>query len=244
MRLPSEVVSFHVSVIIHICMNDDTNVNTWQDGIVTEQNSAPSADEVAEHAPITTVEQLKALADPIRLAILETLMSSRRALPVMSVKELAEALREPQTKLYRHMKVLESAGLIRVAATRMVSGIAEQRYMACQRDLDLANGLLRQHIDETEAIFRAVLDRFRSGFFAAMRVTPPPPDEPEDRPPLGKNSAMITASGRRSPAQADAVRARLADALAYFEDNDSDDPDAVPMNLLIGFYIQRDTESP
>jgi DNA-binding MarR family transcriptional regulator len=41
----------------------------------------------------------------------------------MSVKELAEELGEPQTKLYRHVKQLEAAGLIRIAASRMVSGI-------------------------------------------------------------------------------------------------------------------------
>ena len=225
-------------------MNDDTIVNEWQDGIVSEQDSTPSLDPVAEQGVINTVDQLKALADPTRLAILETLMGAGPAqLPVMSVKELAAALGESQTKLYRHVKVLESAGLIRVAATRMISGIAEQRYQACQRDLDLANDLLRQHIDETEAIFRAVLDRFRSGFFAAMRETPPPPVEANDRPSLGRNSAIITANGRRSPAQADAVRTRLAEALAYFEGDDSDEPDAVPMNLLIGFYIQPNAES-
>src|SRR5690242_6610077 len=75
------------------------------------------------------------MADPIRLAILAALMKSRRNLPVMSVKELAAELGEPQTKLYRHVRQLEAAGLIRVASTRMVSGILEQRYQASQRDL-------------------------------------------------------------------------------------------------------------
>jgi DNA-binding transcriptional ArsR family regulator len=208
--------------------------------VVTEQNSAPSADDVAEHAPITTVEQLKALADPTRLAILETLMSSRRAVPVMSVKELAEALREPQTKLYRHMKVLESAGLIRVAATRMVSGIAEQRYQACQRDLDFAAGLLRQHVDEAEAIMRAVFDRFRSGFIAAYRASRPSED---DGLPLGHTTTLLTGSGLRTPEQIATVRAKLSDALACFDEGTGDEPGAVPMNLLVGYFIQRGGES-
>ena len=234
--------SVHVFVIIHAYMNDDMNVNAWQDGVVTEQGSAPNPDQVAERTPITTVEQLKALADPTRLAILETLMGSSPGLPVMSVKELAEALREPQTKLYRHVRVLESAGLIRVAATRIVSGIAEQRYQACQRDLDLATGLLRQHIDETEAIMRALLDRFRSGFLAAWRAAPPPQGDSDDAGPVGKQSAMMTGSGRRTPAQIEAVRAKLAEAMAYFHD-DSDDPDAVQMNLLACYYLEPGAES-
>ena len=84
---------------------------------------------------IDSVEGLRALADPVRLAILSALDTRARdgELPVMSVKELAQHLGEPQTKLYRHVKQLEAAGLIEVAATRMVSGILEQRYRARQR---------------------------------------------------------------------------------------------------------------
>jgi DNA-binding transcriptional ArsR family regulator len=230
--------AFHVRVIIHVYMNDDTNVNAWQDGIVTEQHSAPSADQVAEQALITTVEQLKALADPTRMAILEQLMmSSGHALPVMSVKELAEALREPQTKLYRHVKVLESAGLIRVAATRMVSGIAEQRYQACQRDLDFAAGLMRQHVDEAEALLRAVFDQFRNGFLAARRAPSPPDDDNDDATSL-RNSQLIFGSSRRTPAEIAAVRARLSETVsAYFDCDDSDEPDAMLMSLLVGDFV-------
>ncbi len=51
---------------------------------------------------IDTVEGLRALADPVRLAILSALDTRvpDGALPVMSVKELAQRLGEPQTKLY------------------------------------------------------------------------------------------------------------------------------------------------
>src|SRR5262245_14581132 len=94
---------------------------------------------------ISSVEELRALSDPIRLAILERLMMSapgRPGLPIMSVKELAEALGEPQTKLYRHVRQLEAVGLIKVAASRIVSGILEQRYQAAQRDMALAPGFV------------------------------------------------------------------------------------------------------
>jgi DNA-binding transcriptional ArsR family regulator len=219
-------------------MNDDTIVNVWQDGIVTDQDSAPGVDQVAELASISTVEELKALTDPTRQAILEVLMGHE--LPVMSVKELAKALREPQTKLYRHVKVLESAGLIRVAATRMVSGIAEQRYQACQRDLDVTSGVMRQHIDEAEAITRTVFDRFRRGYFAAYRASQP--SEDDDGIPLGRHAALLAASGRRTPAQIAAVRAKLAEALTCFEEGTGEEPDAVPMNLLIGYFLPPDDE--
>lgn len=218
------------------------NVNQWQDGIVTEQDSTATADQAAEQAPISTVEQLKALADPTRLAILDALMAARPGpLPVMSVKELAAALGEPQTKLYRHMKVLESAGLIRVAATRMVSGIAEQRYQACHRDLDFAAGLLRQHVDEAEAFMRAGFDWFRNGFLAARRAEAPRDDADASSP---GRTMLMAGSGRRTPAEVAAVRASLSEALAHFKGDDSDDPDAVSMNVIVGYFVQSDDESP
>ncbi|MEY9939287.1 helix-turn-helix domain-containing protein [Streptacidiphilus sp. MAP5-3] len=74
-----------------------------------------------------------------------------------TAKELAKELGEPQTKLYRHLKHLEEAGLIAVAETRLVSGIVEQRYVAAQRRLQLGRGLLSgadegEFQDEVEAV--------------------------------------------------------------------------------------------
>src|SRR5580692_12482661 len=115
---------------------------------------------------IDSVEGLRALADPVRLAILSALDTRvpDGALPVMSVKELAQHLGEPQTKLYRHVKQLEAAGLIEVAATRVVSGIVEQRYRASQRDLTIRapGGLLKDpdRASDAEAAARNVLGHF------------------------------------------------------------------------------------
>jgi predicted ArsR family transcriptional regulator len=89
----------------------------------------------------------------------------------MSVKELAAELDEPQTKLYRHVRQLEAVGLIKVASTRMVSGILEQRYQACQQDLSFERGFLHEHADESEVAMQALLDRYRDGFFAAFRAS-------------------------------------------------------------------------
>jgi DNA-binding transcriptional ArsR family regulator len=196
--------------------------------------TTPAPPRPSEVRTIARVEELKALSDPTRLAILETLMAAGPELPVMSVKQLAEVLGEPQTKLYRHVRQLESVGLIRVAASRMVSGILEQRYQAAQRDLHLASRSMQEHTDETEAIARAVLDRFRDGFFSAYRASHPPGSSSpggDDR-----KASMMNAAARLPAARAAEVRARLAEVLAYFNEPDSDDPDAEDMVLLIGYY--------
>ena len=177
---------------------------------------------------IDSVEGLRALADPVRLAILSALDTRvpDGALPVMSVKELAQHLGEPQTKLYRHVKQLEAAGLIEVAATRMVSGIMEQRYRARQRDLRLSATLLRQHTDETEAAVRSAFDAFLTGVFDRARQEDWPSDGP-DKP------VMLVFDDRVSLKAAERIRARLEEVTQEIAQAEAGE---IPVRAAIGFY--------
>jgi DNA-binding transcriptional ArsR family regulator len=177
---------------------------------------------------IDSVEELRALADPVRLAILAALDTRvpDGELPVMSVKELAQHLGEPQTKLYRHVKQLEAAGLIEVAATRMVSGILEQRYRARQRDLRLSAALYRQHADETEAAVRSAFDAFLTRAFERTRTEDWPSDEPDE-------PVMVIFVDRVSLAAAERIRARLEEVKREIAEAEAGD---VPVNVAIGFY--------
>jgi DNA-binding transcriptional ArsR family regulator len=195
------------------------DVNAWQDGGMDEQPGARQ---------IGSVEELRALADPVRLAILSALDTSIPGgeLPVMSVKELAQHLGEPQTKLYRHVKQLEAAGLIEVAATRMVSGIQEQRYRARQRDLRLSEALFRRHADETELAVRSAFDAFLTSAFDLARKEEWPPDGPYQ-------PVMLVYEDRVSPEAAERIRARVAaltQAIAEAEAGDA------PVSVAVGFY--------
>lgn len=177
---------------------------------------------------INSVQELRALANPVRLAILSALDTHAPdgELPVMSVKELAQHLGEPQTKLYRHVKQLEAAGLIEVAATRMVSGILEQRYRARQRDLRLSAALFRQHADESETAVRSAFDAFLTGVFNRARKQ----DWPSDGP--GK-PVMLVYDNRVSPEAAERIRARLEDVTQEIARAEAGD---TPVSVAIGFY--------
>jgi DNA-binding transcriptional ArsR family regulator len=188
---------------------------------------------------LARVDELKALSDPTRLAILKTLMRpAPDDLPVMSVKELAEALGESQTKLYRHVRQLESVGLIQVAASRMVSGILEQRYQAAQRDLSLAPALVRENVEEAEGVARALLDHFRDSFFAAYRASTPP-SGPAD---TGK-TAMMIATARLTPAKAAELKTRLTEVYGWVYEADSNDPDAEEVTVLAAYCMTPDSHS-
>jgi len=91
-----------------------------------------------DHLSITRPDQLQALADPTRWRILGMLLLDGPA----TVQELARALSSAKGTVAHHIRVLYSAGLIRIADTRRVRGVVEKRYarVARQFRLDEAEG--------------------------------------------------------------------------------------------------------
>lgn len=119
-------------------------------------------------SPISDVATLKALSDPTRLAILRALMQDE--MPARTVKELAAELGEPVTKLYRHVNLLESSGLIEVAESRVVSGIIERHYRARQASLYLDGNLLNPpDPQQARAVDSACFHRAHDDYLAATR---------------------------------------------------------------------------
>lgn len=194
---------------------------------------------------ITDVETMRALSDPTRVAILRLLMSGDRAAPpVMSAKELAAALGEPQTKLYRHLKQLEAAELIRVAGTRLVSGIQEQRYQTAQLDFTISRDLVTNEAASAEFAdtLSALFGEFRTELVAnlsAGRV----PIGAEAETPLGLlvGRGMVANVSRDRAAE---FRRRLLALQAEFDTLEDDDPNGIPVHLVIGWYAvtEPDTE--
>jgi len=193
--------------------------------------SGPQAVRAVDHVGV-----LKAMADPTRMAILAALMKTRGDLPVMSVKELAAELGEPQTKLYRHVRQLEAVGLIRVASTRLVSGILEQRYQASQQDLILGRGFLQAHADESMGVMQTLLDRFRDGFFAAFKADRETADDAPAAEPYRK-PVLFLSDLKISPAKAAELRDKLEEIMKDLNDEKTEDPDGIPVNLLIGCFV-------
>ena len=61
-----------------------------------------------------SVEQLEAIASPVRLAIVQRLDADGAA----TAKELAQRLGRPVTALYHHLELLQRCGLLRVVESR------------------------------------------------------------------------------------------------------------------------------
>jgi DNA-binding transcriptional ArsR family regulator len=72
---------------------------------------------------VTAPEQLRALVDPLRSALLE-LPLERAA----TVTEMARAVDRPKSTVAYHVNLLVDAGLLRVVRTRRVRAIDERYY--------------------------------------------------------------------------------------------------------------------
>jgi DNA-binding transcriptional ArsR family regulator len=74
---------------------------------------------------LTALDQVRALADPLRVRMLGAFASEER-----TTRQVAEILGEKPTRLYHHVKSLASAGLIRKTRTRRNRGTFETYYRA------------------------------------------------------------------------------------------------------------------
>ena len=93
-----------------------------------------------DHLNITRPDQLQALGDPTRWRILGRLSES-----AATVQELARALGIAKGTAAHHVRVLQSAGLIRVAETKRIRGVVEKRYARVARQFRLDEGD-REHL--------------------------------------------------------------------------------------------------
>jgi len=102
----------------------------------------------ADTYTLTDLEQVKVLADPLRVRILETLGPGE-----FTTKQVAEQLGEKPTRLYHHVEALERVGLIRLHRTQQVRGTVEKYYIAVARtfraDPDLFRGAANDEKTET-----------------------------------------------------------------------------------------------
>lgn len=191
--------------------------------------------------PASHIDILKALADPLRLNMLYALTrEDGPELHAKTVKELAAELGEPQTKLYRHIKHLESAGLIQAVASRVVSGIVEHRYQASQAALVLGDDLTdtEKLSPEAEAMAAAALELYRRQYFTARRArrAGQAGTEPHRRSVMAMADGMVPAA--RAAEIYDTLYQLLDELVESGQDGhaDSTAEEMVRVNLLIGYF--------
>lgn len=179
--------------------------------------SKKASNEQLESYRISDIDQVKALAHPLRMRIIETLGAS----DPMTTKQVADALGEKPTRLYHHVDKLEKAGLIRLTHTRQNRGTTEKYYEPIAKQFRAGADLFNEEIsdDVKGAMAPMIHTIFDSTTAEMLRLV-----EAED------NAGKIEEEGLLSYCEVHvpekhvlAIREKLMDVLAYLEELDEDE---------------------
>jgi len=147
-------------------------------------------EEIPEIYNLETIEQMRAIADPLRLRIVDAL--SQRALTATG---LGERLGLPANKTHYHVRELEKVGLVRIVETREKGGILEKYYRAVAQTIEIPGSLLRiAPPDESVATMDDYLQSYTRGFLRAFTqaLHMPDPDKNDTRTTLASAYLWMT----------------------------------------------------
>ncbi len=215
-------------------------MNPTRAGDVSEVDALSGVAAAFETEAVRTIgdiETLKALSDPLRLRIIETMV--RRAEPAWSVKELAAVLGVPPTRLYHHVEQLVAHDLVRPVERRVVSGIIETRYRVVALSFQLDRRMFAGGSEEARtALHETLVSVFNSARHEIeVGVHLGTIDLTESAPPERR---LLLSHGalRLVPARAAELRARL---IALIEEYALEaDAGALPFGTVLAVYPQPD----
>ena len=124
-----------------------------------------------ERYEIENIEQLRAIADLLRLRIIEALGKH-----AMTVTQLGEELGMAPAKVHYHVRELERVGLLKLVETREKGGILEKYYQPVAHEIGVDKALLSAPHDESEAMLRTLLNQLMDGYVQSFRHAAASPD--------------------------------------------------------------------
>jgi DNA-binding transcriptional ArsR family regulator len=181
---------------------------------------------------IGDLETLRLLADPLRMRVMNAFADAHgRAL---KVKELAAQLGVRPTRLYYHINLLEQRGLLRVVASRVVSGIVEKSYAAAAASITVDPELLRVSSAgraATSATLTALLQATAGEIGSALELAAANPERDEVRQML-----VTKSTANLSPAAHAEFLARLNELVAEFESRYGSSKSEPNRAMFVAYY--------
>ena len=173
---------------------------------------------------IDDLDTLKAISEPTRAAIIELLTEPR------SVTQLAAALDVPRTRLYHHIELLQSKGLIEQVEERRVGALTERVYALTAKVFRPSARLLRRGDEDSrvDALMTLVFDTTKSDLKRA--IASGDAKLGEGRIGVGRTIANL------SPARAAEFLAELEALVARFDEAHGEADDARPFAFVWAMY--------
>ena len=190
---------------------------------------------------VSDLETLRAIADPLRVQILE-LMEGQS----LTVKQVAEKLGLAPSKLYYHFGALEKLGLIEVAETRMVANMLEKKFRSNADLLDvdptLFNFSKEGDNEPINILLASTIDATRDDLLRSLQARQFQLEQGADEQP---RRLIINRVVSRVPEQRiEEFQERLMKLLQEFEAEDqtskpSDQPYALSLAFYPSFYFDK-----
>lgn len=175
---------------------------------------------------VTELEQVRLLADPLKLRIIQCFAEGPR-----TTREVADQLGENLTRLYRHVDALLDAGLIEITAERQKRGAVERTFQAIAQRYEVDRSLFT-----VDGGNEAVREIFRAGEEELMAALDEGNDDLE---PLCMRLQI-----KASPTQLRQLRDKLEDWLECAQDDDGKRDDATATaGALVAFYALPESRS-
>ena len=128
-----------------------------------------------ERYEIESIEQLRAIADLLRLRIIELL--EKRA---MTATQLGEELGLAAAKVHYHVRELERVGLLKLVETREKGGILEKYYQPVAHEIGVNKALLSVSHDDAQSTLRILFGQISDGYLQAFRQVANAPNSAAD----------------------------------------------------------------
>ncbi len=175
----------------------------------------PDLPEIPEEAFITSPSQFESLSSPTRIRILKLCHEP------LSVRQIAERLGVPVTRLYYHVNLLEDAGFLHVVHTRKSGARIEKLYRVAGQTITPGPELI-DNVDDVDAAARALTSiviepaRIEAEQALVKRL-----EGEEQSMDLGRTVASLTPDEVEELASR--LRAIVTDFMAGRQDSDSPD---------------------
>jgi DNA-binding transcriptional ArsR family regulator len=187
-------------------------------------NDAAASAAIAPEMAIDRIEVLQVLADSQRHQLVKLLIDE-----ALTVRELAERLGLARTRLYYHLDLLQSHGIVRVVETRIVSGIEERRFRAVARCFRVDRTLLASQASESQiaAAQAAILETVAADLRTRASSGPLRPGPSDDDVLVARTFVRLSDARLRE------LRVRLKALLDEFDDKD---PAGHPAELALALF--------
>lgn len=189
----------------------------------------PSREPTREMHRLTNLNQMKVLADPLRIRILELFCEER------TTKQVAGILGQPPTRLYHHVAALERVGLVRLARTQQRRGALEKYYLAVARTFSadprlFSSGKARQLRQATHGMAAQILENTSADLGVLLEGR-------EGSAALEDAGVLSYLEVRATPRELKAIRARLMKVIKSTSGSRSRaDASERPYRLTIAFF--------